>query len=460
MNGDPLPQQHGIPSDDEVANHQEVDDLPIVMDSDSTQYAALLAGQKGVSMVVQGPPGSGKSQTITNLIAIALAQGKRVLFVAQKLPALQVVRRRLETVELAPFCLPLFSDKARVTEIHKHLASSARLRENPDWTRTLKNSVVALAKKLNSHAARLREQPAGFNQSACSLIQRATALHLMLREAWGNEWHDELLIVSVLDVEAPPDWLEKRERSLHQWHRLKAEIGDAWSNWTPLKLGPMDTQQLESVIRKQQQAASTLAEELTLLPEDFHNLTVPKLEQLVALVSASRFTVLKDVLPNLLAFLWKSPENMTAVARLERDLEEFYRQLSKAQKHLRITDDNRNSVASRATDALNAVASVVSPRCSLASAKTSLDELNDMLRWAEDLSVYANLNPVGINALWHAEQQSPERAEITWKHVELLANQRANADLHDPSGSKLLLALYVLEDAAKDDLGCLALRGE
>ena len=451
LNGDPLPQQEGIPSDDEVANHQETEDLPIVMDSDSTQYAALLAGQKGVSMVVQGPPGSGKSQTITNLIAVAMALGKRVLFVAQKLPALQVVRRRLETVELAPFCLPLFSDKARVTEMHKHLATSARFRESPDWRRNFNNPVVAQAKKLNDHAARLREHPTGFNQSACSLIQRATALHLMLREAWGSEWNDELLVVSVLDVEAPPDWLEKREQALHQWHRLKAEVGNAWSHWTPLKLGPMDTQQVEAVIRQQEQSAVALAEELTLLPDDFHNLTVAKTEQLVAQITKSRFTILKDVLPNLLAFLWQSPDNATAVARLERDLEEFYRQLTKAQRHLRITDDNRNYVASRAKDALDAVVSVVSPRCSLASAKASLDELNDILRWAEDLSAYANLNPTGIQALWSAEQQSPEKAEITWKHVELLANHRANPDLPVPSGGKLLLALHVLEDAARQN---------
>ncbi len=449
LNGDPLPQQDSIPSDDEVANHQETEDLPIVMDSDSTQYAALLAGQKGVSMVVQGPPGSGKSQTITNLIAVAMAQGKRVLFVAQKLPALQVVRRRLETVELAPFCLPLFSDKARVSEMHKHLAASARLRENPVWWRTLNNPVVALAKKLNGHAARLRDRPTGFNQSACSMIQKATALHLMLREAWGSEWNDELLVVSVLEIEAPPDWLEKREQTLHQWHRLKAEVGNAWSNWTPLKLGPMDTQQVEAVIREQQQAAVALAEELTLLPEDFHNLTVPKVEQLVSQVAKSRFSVLKGVLPNLLAFLWQTPESTTSVARLERDLEEFYRQLTKGQRHLRITDDNRNYVASRSADALDALASVVSPRCSLASAKASLNDLNDVLRWAEDLAAYANLNPPGIYALWHAEQQSTDQAEITWKHVELLANHRANPDLHAPSGGKLLLAQHVLEDAPK-----------
>ena len=448
LNGDPLPQENGIPNEEEVSNHQESTDLPIVMDSDSTQYAALLAGQKGVSVVIQGPPGSGKSQTITNLIAVALAAGKKVLFVAQKLPALQVVQRRLESVELAPFCLPLFSDKARVTEMHKHFATSARLRENSDWRSTLNNPVVAQAKKLNEHAARLRDQPAGFNQSACSLIQRATALHLMLREVWGNEWNDELLTVSVLDTEAPPDWIEKREQTLHQWHRLKTEVGNFWSNWTPLKLGPMDIQQIEAVIRQQEQAAVILAEELTLLPEEFHNLTVAKAEQLAAQMNNSRFTVLKDVLPNLLAFLWQSPENTTAVARLERDLEEFNRQMAKAQKHLRITDANQNYVAARATDALNAVAPVISPRSSLSSAKTSIDELNDILRWAEDLSAYANLNATGIGALWHAGQQSSEQAEISWKHVELLANHRANPDLQIPTGIKLLLALHAIKDAA------------
>ena len=451
LNGDLLPQPVGIPGDEEVASHQESEDLPIVMDADSTQYAALLAGQKNVSMVVQGPPGSGKSQTITNLIAIALAQGKRVLFVAQKLPALQVVQRRLETVDLAPFCLPLFSDKARVTEIHKHLAASARLRETPDWRRNVNNPVVALAKKLNGHAARLRGQPTGFTQSACSLIQRAVALQLMLREAWGDEWNDELLTVSVLDVEAPPDWLEKREQSLHQWHRLKAEVGNSWSNWTPLKLGPMDTQQVEAAIRQEDRAAVALAEELALLPEGFRNLTVAKVEQLVSQVSTSRFSVLKDVLPNLLAFLWQTPDNTTAVARLERDLEEFYRQLTKAQRHLRITEDNRNYVASRATEALNAVVSVVSPRCSLASAKASLDELSGILRWAEDLSAYANLNLEGVRALWHAENQSADEAGITWKHVETLGNHRANPGLHVPTGGKPLLALHVLEDASKQN---------
>ncbi len=451
LNGEPLPQKDGIPSDDEVANHQETQDLPIVMDSDSTQYAALLAGHKGVSMVVQGPPGSGKSQTITNLIAVAMAQGKRVLFVAQKLPALQVVQRRLETVELAPFCLPLFSDKARVTEMHKHLGKSAQLRDTPDWRRPINNQVVALAKSLNSYAACLREEPAGFNQSACSLIQRATALYLILREAWGKEWNDDLMDISVLDVEAPPDWLEKREQTLHQWHRLKTEVGNTWSLWMPLKLGPMDTRHVEFAVHQLEQAAVSLAQDLMRLPEEFHNLTVTKVEQFVTQISKNRFIVLKDVIPNLLAFLWQTPESTIAVARLERELEEFYRQLTKAQQHLRITDENRNCVASRATDALNTVVAVVSPSCSLASAKEYLKELNDILRLAEDLSACANLNPVGIYSLWHEDQKAFSQAEITWKHVEVLANHSVISDLHVPADGKLYLALHVLEDNVKQN---------
>jgi hypothetical protein len=124
LNGEALEQTSLVPSEQEVAEHQQNIDLPLVLDADSTQYASLLAAVAGTSLVVVGPPGSGKSQTITNLIAVATNQGKRVLFIAQKLAALSVVQRRLEQVGLLPYCLPLFSDKARATELHKHITSS------------------------------------------------------------------------------------------------------------------------------------------------------------------------------------------------------------------------------------------------------------------------------------------------------------------------------------------------
>ncbi len=88
--------------------------LPI--DVDSSQLEAIIDSGKGHSFILHGPPGTGKSQTITNMIANALYQGKRVLFVAEKMAALSVVQSRLEKIGLAPFCLELHSYK--VTKQH------------------------------------------------------------------------------------------------------------------------------------------------------------------------------------------------------------------------------------------------------------------------------------------------------------------------------------------------------
>lgn len=79
--------------------------------ADSSQLAAIMAAAAGHDFVLEGPPGTGKSQTITNIIANCLAHGKRVLFVAEKRAALDVVHRRLREEGLEPFCLELHSNK-------------------------------------------------------------------------------------------------------------------------------------------------------------------------------------------------------------------------------------------------------------------------------------------------------------------------------------------------------------
>ena len=88
-------------------------DLHQVVDADSTQLLAILDVSQGRNLLIQGPPGTGKSQTITNLIADALGCGKTVLFVAEKLAALEVVKRRLDAVGLGDACLELHSHKTR-----------------------------------------------------------------------------------------------------------------------------------------------------------------------------------------------------------------------------------------------------------------------------------------------------------------------------------------------------------
>ncbi|WP_293915387.1 DUF4011 domain-containing protein [Deinococcus sp.] len=78
-----------------------------VVDADSSQALSIYAASRGQHLLIQGPPGTGKSQTITNIIADAVAQGRTVLFVAEKMAALEVVGRRLSQVELGTAVLEL-----------------------------------------------------------------------------------------------------------------------------------------------------------------------------------------------------------------------------------------------------------------------------------------------------------------------------------------------------------------
>lgn len=92
--------------------------------ADSSQLSAVMAAARGKDFVLIGPPGTGKSQTIANLIAQCLAENKRVLFVAEKIAALDVVFRRLREVGLGEFCLELHSNKSRKLDVLSQLQKS------------------------------------------------------------------------------------------------------------------------------------------------------------------------------------------------------------------------------------------------------------------------------------------------------------------------------------------------
>jgi len=102
----------------EIANRVPV----LIAQADASQFAAVADVMAGRSMVIDGPPGTGKSQTITNIIANALYAGKRVLFVAEKKVALDVVYHRLSEAGLKPYCLRIESDKANKKQIYDELA--------------------------------------------------------------------------------------------------------------------------------------------------------------------------------------------------------------------------------------------------------------------------------------------------------------------------------------------------
>ena len=127
---------------------------------DSSQLAAVVSAVRGKDFVLIGPPGTGKSQTIANLIAQCLAERKRVLFVSEKMAALDVVYRRLRDIGLGEFCLELHSSKARKTEVLSQLkhAWEAQGEVDPETWKARAEQLSELRGRLNGYVERLHHR--------------------------------------------------------------------------------------------------------------------------------------------------------------------------------------------------------------------------------------------------------------------------------------------------------------
>lgn len=129
-----------------------------VVNADSSQLRAVLAVSRKIDLVLEGPPGTGKSQTITNLIAQALSEGKSVLFVAEKMAALEVVHARLVEAGLGEFCLELHSSKANKRAVMQELANAldASL-ERPRVEESATARIAAVREELTAYARAVHE---------------------------------------------------------------------------------------------------------------------------------------------------------------------------------------------------------------------------------------------------------------------------------------------------------------
>ncbi|MGL5274372.1 DUF4011 domain-containing protein [Myroides sp.] len=117
LNGNLSESLDTLNSNDEELEQLSAAELTLPISTDNSQLEAVRNAHANRSFVLHGPPGTGKSQTITNIIADALANGKKVLFVAAKKAALDVVHSRLEKIGLGPFCLELHSNKTRKSDV-------------------------------------------------------------------------------------------------------------------------------------------------------------------------------------------------------------------------------------------------------------------------------------------------------------------------------------------------------
>jgi hypothetical protein len=202
--------------------------------ADASQLEAVAAAVAGKTFVLEGPPGTGKSQTITNLLARSLAEGKRVLFVAEKRAALDVVKRRLEEVGLGPFCLDLHDKGARPAEARAQIRAALDFSVQPDshGFAIQQDTVESTTRQLRRYADHVHEE----NGAGYSLYEAHQ------REVLAEE-HIQALDVPRRFVEnGTLEQFDSIRRALRllpdDFHAARPRPGHPWSFVSPSRLAP------------------------------------------------------------------------------------------------------------------------------------------------------------------------------------------------------------------------------
>ncbi|HOZ58535.1 MAG TPA: DUF3320 domain-containing protein [Nakamurella multipartita] len=159
------------------------EELASILDADSSQRACIVSARDGRSFVMDGPPGTGKSQTIANIIAELMAAGKTVLFVSEKAAALDVVRDRLTQAQLGSFLFELHSHAATrknvVDDLYRTLqqqvATKALFTEND------RRLLVAMREQLTQYATAMNEVREPLGRSVFGVLGELSELPLVAR---------------------------------------------------------------------------------------------------------------------------------------------------------------------------------------------------------------------------------------------------------------------------------------
>lgn len=220
-------------SDAEVTDQpSDLDDLTAILpvQSDGSQALAVRKAIAGQTFVLQGPPGTGKSQTITNLLAHALHSGKRVLFIAEKAAALNVVKDRLGEVGLASFCLDLHDKGMRPAAVRQQLSAVLDVVVTSDRVgfETAQNERARAVAPLRRYPERLHAR-GKFNESAYSARDKLLA---------STATHSVSVNAAFLSA-ASPEIVAEIKRNLREVADVGTNAGTAASNeWSLATLSP------------------------------------------------------------------------------------------------------------------------------------------------------------------------------------------------------------------------------
>lgn len=243
--------------------HPIADKIVLADNADSSQHSALCDIAVGKSIVIEGPPGTGKSQTITNAIGAALAENKSVLFVSEKLAALEVVKANLTRLGLEPFCLELHSEGARPQAVYSDLR--ARLEKR-----------FSLPAKLASQKVKLRKQMEKLRAYLTATDKRVGPRDEPVRDLfWRITEMRSRQIPALSDTDIGTDMsesdLEDRTDALTELASHAEEIGSPsihpWRGCHPVRLTANKREAFKDVLRQLGQDASKLRKLIETLDE-------------------------------------------------------------------------------------------------------------------------------------------------------------------------------------------------
>jgi hypothetical protein len=206
-----------LPDEKDVDKIQLPETTYQVLDADSSQRVSIEYALRGQSFVMQGPPGTGKSQTIANIIAECIAHGKSVLFVSDKMAALEVVYKRLSEVGLAHFCLELHSSKANkqevVAELKRSLDEHLVPRKLPSAHEF--ETMKAYRDNLNGYVTALHEKRSYMQKSAYEVLSIIASLERVPYVAVGLTGLSSLTPQKISEIEGLTSELSK------VWHVIE-----------------------------------------------------------------------------------------------------------------------------------------------------------------------------------------------------------------------------------------------
>lgn len=230
-----------------------VAEMKHIMDCDSSQALAIETVRRGHNLVIQGPPGTGKSQTIANLIAAAVGDGKKVLFVSEKMAALEVVKRRLENVGLGPLCLELHSNKSNKKAVLEELGRTLHVgRPQESNTRESIARLEELRAKVNAHAQGMHAPVGAARLTPYRIIGELARLQSRVARA-------------TYPLPAAVDWTmteaEARAETLRELCDHLPQVGDpALSPWRGITHPPVLRPQAEEMVAQARMFCARIGE--------------------------------------------------------------------------------------------------------------------------------------------------------------------------------------------------------